>query len=58
MLVISIPADDLYMHPKIEETINGRVFFVIVVAERYAFFYRIHDQQNVLASKIFYNRPI
>ncbi len=48
MLVISIPSADLRLHQKIEENINGRANFMIVVVER----------QNVLASDISKNRPI
>ncbi len=31
MLVISIPSDNLCLHQKIVENINGRAIFVIVV---------------------------
>ncbi len=53
MLVISISSDDFCLHPKIEENINGRAIFVIVVVERQASVYRIYDRQNVLASNTF-----
>ncbi len=52
MLAISIPSDDLCLHCKIKENINGRAIFVIVGVERWASFYRIYDRQNVLASDI------
>ncbi len=58
MLVISISSDDLCLHKKIKENINGRAIFVIVVVERWAPFYRMFDRQNVLASDISQNRPI
>ncbi len=35
MLVISIPSDDLLLHQRILENINGRAIFVIVVIERW-----------------------
>ncbi len=38
MLVISIPSADLCLHQKIEENVNGRAMFVIVVVERWTFF--------------------
>ncbi len=34
MLIISISSDDVYLHKKIKENINGRAIFVIVVVER------------------------
>ncbi len=52
MLVISIPSDDLFVLQKIEEDINGKAIFVIVVVERWTSFYRIYGLQNVLASNI------
>ncbi len=52
MLVISIPSADLCLHQKIEENVNGRAIFVIVVVERWASFCRIYNQQNVLVSDI------
>ncbi len=58
MRVISISFDDLCLHKKIKEDINGRAIFVIVVVERWAPFYRIFDRQNVPASDISKNRPI
>ncbi len=58
MLVVSIPCTDLSLHQKIEENVNGRAIFAIVVAERWASFYRIYDQQNVLVSDISENWPI
>ncbi len=58
MLVISISSDDLCLHKKIKENINGRAISVIVVVERWASFYRIFDRQNVPASDISENRPI
>ncbi len=53
MFVISISSHDLCLHPKIMENINGRAIFMIGVFERWAFFYCIYDQQNVLASNTF-----
>ncbi len=50
MLIISIPSDNLCLHKKIKETINGIAIFVIVAVERRAYFYRIYDRQNVPAS--------
>ncbi len=38
MFAISIPSDDLCLHKKIEENVNGRAIFVIVVVERWASF--------------------
>ncbi len=58
MLVISILSDDLCLHKKIKENINGRAIFVIVVVERWAPFYRIFDRHNVPASDISKTRPI
>ncbi len=58
MLAISISSDDLCLHKKIYENINGRAIFVIVLVERRAAFYRILDRQNVPASDISKNRPI
>ncbi len=58
MPAISISSDDLCLHKKIKENINGKAIFVIVVLERGASFYRIFDQQNVPASDISKNRPI
>ncbi len=58
MLAISISSDDLCLHKKITEIINGGAIFVIMVVERWASFYRIFDRQNVLASDISNNRPI
>ncbi len=52
MLVISTPSADLCLHRNIEENVNGRAIFVIVVVERWASFYRIYDRQNVLAADI------
>ncbi len=51
MLVILISSDNLCLHRKIKENINGRVIFVMVVVERWAPFYRIFDRQNVRAEK-------
>ncbi len=52
MLAISNSSDDLCLHKKIKENINGRANFVIVVVVRWASFYRIFDRQNVPASDI------
>ncbi len=52
MLIIPILSDDLCLRQKIEKNINGRAIFAIVVAGRWAFFYRNYDRQNVLASNI------
>ncbi len=52
MLVISISSDDLCLHKKIKENINGRAVFVFVVVERWVPFYSIIDRQNVPASDI------
>ncbi len=45
MLVISIPSADLCLYQKIEEIVNGRVIFEIVVVKRCASFYRIDDRK-------------
>ncbi len=45
MLVASILFDDLCLHQKIVENINGRATFVIVVIERWTSFYCIYDRQ-------------
>ncbi len=58
MLAISISSDDLSLHKKIKENINGRAIFVIVVVERWASFYRILDRWYIPASDIFKNMPI
>ncbi len=58
MLAISIASDDLSLHQKIVENINGRAIFVIVVVERWASFYRIFVRQKVPASDISKKRPI
>ncbi len=58
MLIISIPSTDLCLHRNIEENVNGRAIFVIVLVERWASFYRIFDLQNVPASDISENRRI
>ncbi len=42
MLVISFSSDDLCLHQKIVENINGRAIFVIVVIECWTSFYRIY----------------
>ncbi len=52
MPFISIPSSDLCLHQKINENVKGRAIFVIVVVERWASFYRIHDRKNVRASNI------
>ncbi len=52
MFAISIPSDDLCLHYKNKENINGWAIFVIVVVKRGASFYRIYDQQNVSALDI------
>ncbi len=52
MLVISILSDDLCLHQKMVENVNGRAIFVIAVIERWTSFYRIYDRKNVLASNI------
>ncbi len=44
MLAILISSDDLCLHKKIKETINGRAIVVIVVVERWASFYCIYDR--------------
>ncbi len=38
MLVISIPSADLCLNQQIEENVNGRAIFVIVVVERIRIF--------------------
>ncbi len=53
MFVIFIPSDDLCVHPKIEENVNGRAIFVIKVVERWASFYRLFPRQNVPTSDIY-----
>ncbi len=50
MFLDSIPYADLCLQQKIEENVNGRAIFKIVVVERWASFYHINDRQNVLAS--------
>ncbi len=45
MVVISIPSTDLCLHQKIEEDVNVRAIFVIVVVERWASFYRNNDRK-------------
>ncbi len=52
MHAISILSDDLCLHSKIKENVNGGAIFVIMVVERWASFNRIYDQQNVPASDI------
>ncbi len=52
MLVISISSVFLWLHQKFEESVNGRAIFVIVVVERWAYFYCIYDQQLDLAMDI------
>ncbi len=58
MLVISILSDDLCLHKKIKENINGRAIFLIVLVDHWAQFYRIFDRQKVPGSDISKNRPI
>ncbi len=58
MLAISISIDDLCLHKKIKENIDGRAIFVIVLVERWASFYRVFDGQNIPASDISKNMPI
>ncbi len=50
MLIISLLSADLCLHQNIEENVNGRAIFVVVVVERWASFNRISDRQNILAS--------
>ncbi len=38
MLAVTISSDDLCLHKKIKEIINGGAIFVIVVVERWAAF--------------------
>ncbi len=52
MLAIFIPSTELCLHQKNDESVNGRTIFVIVVVERWASFYRIHDRHSVLAADI------
>ncbi len=52
MLALSTASDDICLHRKNEENANGRAIFVIVDVGRGVSFYRIYDQQIVLASNI------
>ncbi len=52
MLAILIAFDGLCLHLKINESINDRADFVIVVVGRYTSFYRIYDWQIVPALDI------
>ncbi len=45
MLAITIPSDHFCLHPKIEESIDGRAIIVLVVVQRKASFERIYDRQ-------------
>ncbi len=57
MPFLSIPSADFCLQQTINENVNGRAIFEIVVVERRASFYRIHDRKNVRASNISKNRP-
>ncbi len=52
MLIISILSADLYLLQKLEETVNGRAIFLIVVADSWASLYLLYDRRNLLASDI------